>query len=128
MRKLKKIGLLLFSALIFGCDFTVNQQNDSEDITTIEGSKLESGAWYFKSYDLSEYANQTVQIELSCKIKTSSSNKINLKWQINQDPEYPTIAQAYVGSDWEELKGTKEVSIEAGNQLYLSNHQIVFPI
>ena len=127
MRKLKKIGLLLlFSALIFGCDFTVNQPNDSEDITTIEGSKLESNAWYFKSYDLSEYANQTVQIELSCKIKTSSSNKINLKWQINQDPEYPTIAQAYVGSDWVELKGTKEVSIEAGNQLYLSTYQIDF--
>ena len=127
MRKLKKIGLLLlFSALIFGCDFTVNQPNDSEDITTIEGSKLESNAWYFTSYDLSEYASQTVKIELSCKIKTSSSNKINLKWQINQDPEYPTIAQAEVGSDWVELKGTKEVSIEAGNQLYLSNHQIDF--
>ena len=127
MRKLKKIGLLLlFSALIFGCDFTENQQNDSEDITTIEGSKLESNAWYFTSYDLSEYASQTVKIELSCKIKTSSSNKINLKWQINQDPEYPTIAQADVGSDWVELKGTNEVSIEAGNQLYLSNYQIVF--
>ena len=127
MRKLKKIGLLfLFSTLIFGCDFTVNQPNDSEDITTIKGSELESNAWYFTSYDLSEYASQTVKIELSCKIKTSSSNKINLKWQINQDPEYPTIAQAYVGSDWVELKETKEVSIEAGNQLYLSNHQIVF--
>lgn len=127
MRKLKKIGLLLlFSALIFGCDFTENQQNDSEDITTIEGSKLESNAWYFTSYDLSEYASQTVKIELSCKIKTSSSNKINLKWQNNQDPEYPTIARADVGSDWVELKGTNEVSIEAGNQLYLSNYQIVF--
>lgn len=127
MRKLKKIGLLLlFSALIFGCDFTVNQPNDSEDITTIEGSKLESNAWYFTSYDLSEYASQTVKIELSCKIKTSSSNKINLKWQINQDPEYPTIARADVGSDWVELKGTNEVSIEAGNQLYLSNYQIDF--
>lgn len=127
MRKLKKIGLLLlFSALIFGCDFTVNQPNDSEDITTIEGSKLESNAWYFTSYDLSEYANQTVKIELSCKIKTSSSNKINLKWQINQDPAYPIIAQADVGSDWVELKGTNEVSIEAENQLYLSNYQIDF--
>ena len=127
MRKLKKIGLLLlFSALIFGCNFTVNQPNDSEDITTIEGSKLESNAWYFTSYDLSEYASQTVKIELSCKIKTSSSNKINLKWQINQDPEYPTIARADVGSDWVELKGTNEVSIEAGNQLYLSNYQIDF--
>lgn len=127
MRKLKKIGLLLlFSALIFGCNFTVNQPNDSEDITTIKGSELGSGAWYFKSYDLSEYASQTVKIELSCKIKTSSSNKITLKWQINQDPEYPTIAQADVGSDWVELKGTKEVSIEAGNQLYLSNYQIDF--
>lgn len=127
MRKLKKIGLLLlFSALIFGCNFTVNQPNDSEDITTIKGSELGSGAWYFKSYDLSEYANQTVKIELSCKIKTSSSNKINLKWQINQDPEYPTIAQAEVGSDWVELKGTNEVSIEARNQLYLSTYQIVF--
>lgn len=127
MRKLKKIGLLLlFSALIFGCDFTVNQPEndkniekpgessqpessdpiqpedptDSKDITTIKGSELGSGAWYFKSYDLSEYASQTVKIELSCKIKTSSSNKITLKWQINQDPEYPTIAQADVGSDW----------------------------
>lgn len=129
MRKLKKIGLLLlFSALIFGCDFTVNQPNDSEDITTIKGSELGSGAWYFKSYDLSEYASQTVKIELSCKIKTSSSNKINLKWQINQDPAYPIIAQADVGSDWVELKGTNEVSIEAENQLYLSNYQIVFPI
>ena len=127
MRKLKKIGLLLlFSALIFGCDFTVNQPNDSEDITTIKGSELGSGAWYFTSYDLSEYASQTVKIELSCKIKTSSSNKINLKWQINQDPEYPTIAQADVGSEWVELKETKEVSIEAGNQLYLSNYQIDF--
>lgn len=153
MRKLKKIGLLLlFSALIFGCDFTVNQPEndkniekpgessqpessdpiqpedptDSKDITTIKGSELGSGAWYFKSYDLSEYASQTVKIELSCKIKTSSSNKITLKWQINQDPEYPTIAQADVGSDWVELKGTKEVSIEAGNQLYLSNYQIDF--
>lgn len=127
MRKLKKIGLLfLFSTLIFGCDFTVNQPNDSEDITTIKGSELESNAWYFTSYDLSEYASQTVKIELSCKIKTSSSNKINLKWQINQDPEYPTIAQAYVGSDWVELKETKEVSIEAGNQLYLSTYQIDF--
>ena len=127
MRKLKKIGLLLlFSALIFGCDFTVNQPNDSEDITTIKGSELGSGAWYFKSYDLSEYASQTVKIELSCKIKTSSSNKIHLMWQINQAPEYPTIAQADVGSDWVELKGTKEVSIEAGNQLYLSNYQIDF--
>ena len=127
MRKLKKIGLLLlFSALIFGCDFTVNQPNDSEDITTIKGSELGSGAWYFKSYDLSEYASQTVKIELSCKIKTSSSNKINLKWQINQDPAYPIIAQADVGSDWVELKGTNEVSIEAENQLYLSNYQIVF--
>lgn len=77
MRKLKKIGLLfLFSTLLFGCDFTVKQP---DNITTIKGSELESGAWYFKSYDLSEYANQTVQIELSCKIKTSSSNKINLK-------------------------------------------------
>lgn len=153
MRKLKKIGLLLlFSALILGCDFTVNQPEndkniekpgessqpessdpiqpedptDSKDITTIEGSKLESNAWYFTSYDLSEYASQTVKIELSCKIKTSSSNKINLKWQINQDPEYPTIAQENVGSDWVELKGTNEVSIEAGNQLYLSNYQIDF--
>lgn len=124
MRKLKKIGLLfLFSALIFGCDFTVKQP---ENITTIKGSELDSNDWYFTSYDLSEYANQTVQIELSCKIKTSSSNKINLKWQINQYPEYPIIAQANVGSDWVELKGTNEVSIEAGNQLYLSNHQIVF--
>ena len=70
MRKLKKIGLLfLFSTLIFGCDFTVKQP---ENITTIKGSELESNAWYFKSYDLSEYANQTVKIELSCKIKTSS--------------------------------------------------------
>ena len=153
MRKLKKIGLLLlFSALIFGCDFTVNQPEndkniekpgessqpessdpiqpedptDSKDITTINGSELESGAWYFKSYDLSEYASQTVKIELSCKIKTSSSNKINLKWQINQDPEYPTIAQAEVGSDWVELKGTNEVSIAQKDQLYLSTYQIVF--
>ena len=167
MRKLKKIGLLLlFSALIFGCDITINQPEDEqqienptdkdsttentpgdsddktesdnsdepqpdnstepENITTINGSELDNNAWYFKSYDLSEYANQTVQIELSCKIKTSSSNKINLKWQINQDPEYPTIAQAEVGSDWVELKGTNEVSIEAGNQLYLSTYQIVF--
>lgn len=167
MRKLKKIGLLfLFSTLIFGCDITINQPEDeqqienptdndsttentpgdsdnktesdnsdktqpdnsteSENITTINGSELGSGAWYFTSYDLSEYASQTVKIELSCKIKTSSSNKINLKWQINQDPEYPTIAQAEVGSDWVELKGTNEVSIEAGNQLYLSNYQIVF--
>ena len=127
MRKLKIIGLLLlFSALIFGCDFTVNQPNDSEDITTIKGSELGNGAWYFTSYDLSEYASQTVKIELSCKIKTSSSNKINLKWQINQDPEYPTIAQADVGSEWVELKGTKEVSIAKGNQLYLSNYQIDF--
>lgn len=153
MRKLKKIGLLfLFSTLIFGCDTTVNQPEndkniekpgessqpessdpiqpedptDSKDTTTIEGSKLESNAWYFTSYDLSEYASQTVKIELSCKIKTSSSNKINLKWQINQDPEYPIIAQADVGSDWVELKGTNEVSIEAENQLYLSNYQIDF--
>ena len=130
MRKLKKIGLLLlFSALIFGCDFTVNQPEDptdSKDITTIKDSDLESNAWYFTSYDLSEYASQTVKIELSCKIKTSSSNIINLKWQINQDPEYPTIAQADVGSEWVELKGTKEVSIEAENQLYLSTYQIDF--
>lgn len=152
MRKLKKIGLLfLFSALIFGCDTTVNQpendkniekpgessqpessdpiqpedSTDSKDITTINGSKLESNAWYFTSYDLSEYANQTVQIELSCKIKTSSSNKIHLMWQINNS-EYPIVAEADVGSDWVELKGTNEVSIEAGNQLYLSNYKIDF--
>lgn len=123
MRKLKKIGLLfLFSTFIFGCDFTVKQP---ENITTIKGSELESNAWYFKSYDLSEYANQTVQIELSCKIKTSSSNKIHLMWQINNS-EYPIIAQADVGSDWVELKGTKEVSIETENQLYLSTYQIDF--
>lgn len=127
MRKLKKIGLLfLFSTLLFGCDTTVNQQIDSEGIKTIKGSELDSNAWYFTSYDLSEYANQTVKIELSCKIKTSSANKINLKWQIDQYPEYPIIAQADVGSDWVELKGTNEVSIEAGNQLYLSNYQIDF--
>lgn len=167
MRKLKKIGLLfLFSTLIFGCDFTVKQPEDEqqienptdkdsttknphedsvdktesdnsdetqpdnstepENITTIKGSELDSNAWYFKSYDLSEYANQTVKIELSCKIKTSSSNEINLKWQINQDPEYPIIAQADVGSEWVELKGTKEVSIAQNNQLYLSNYQIDF--
>ena len=126
MRKLKKIGLLfLFSTLIFGCNFTVNQPNDSEDITTIEGSKLESNAWYFTSYDLSEYASQTVKIELSCKIKTSSSNKIHLMWQINNS-EYPIVAEANVGSEWVELKGTKEVSIAQKNQLYLSNYQIVF--
>ena len=175
MRKLKKIGLLfLFSTLIFGCDFTVKQpedeqqienptDNDSttenppkdsddktesdnsddktesensdktqpdnstepENITTIKGSELESGAWYFKSYDLSEYANQTVKIELSCKIKTSSSNKIHLMWQINNS-EYPIVAEADVGSEWVELKGTKEVSIAKGNQLYLSNYQIDF--
>lgn len=124
MRKLKKIGLLfLFSTLLFGCDFTVKQP---DNITTINGSKLDSNDWYFKSYDLSEYASKTVKIELSCKIKTSSSNKINLKWQINQDPEYPIIAQADVGSDWVELKGTNEVSIEAENQLYLSTYQIDF--
>lgn len=153
MRKLKKIGLLfLFLTLIFGCDTTVNQPEndkniekpgessqpessdpiqpedptDSKDTTTIEGSELDSNAWYFKSYDLSEYASKTVKIELSCKIKTSSANKINLKWQINQYPEYPIIAQADVGSDWVELKGTNEVSIEAENQLYLSNYQIDF--
>lgn len=153
MRKLKKIGLLfLFSALIFGYDTTVNQPEndkniekpgessqpessdpiqpedptDSKDTTTIKGSELDSNAWYFKSYDLSEYANQTVKIELSCKIKTSSANKINLKWQINQAPEYPTIAKADVGSEWVELKGTKEVSIAQNNQLYLSNYQIDF--
>lgn len=153
MRKLKKIGLLfLFSTLIFGCDTTVNQpendkniekpgessqpessdpiqpedSTDSKDITTINGSELDSNAWYFTSYDLSEYANQTVKIELSCKIKTSSANKINLKWQIDQYPEYPIIAQADVGSDWVELKGTKEVSIAQKNQLYLSTYQIVF--
>lgn len=152
MRKLKKIGLLfLFSTFILGCDTTVNQpendkniekpgessqpessdpiqpedSTDSKDTTTIEGSKLESGAWYFKSYDLSEYANQTVKIELSCKIKTSSSNKIHLMWQINNS-EFPIIAEADVGSDWVELKGTNEVSIEAENQLYLSTYQIDF--
>jgi len=166
MRKLKKIGLLLlFSALIFGCDITINQPEDEqqienptdkdsttentpgdsddktesdnsdepqpdnstepENITTINGSELDNNAWYFKSYDLSEYANQTVQIELSCKIKTSSSNKIHLMWQINNS-EYPIVAEANVGSEWVELKGTKEVSIEAGNQLYLSNYQIDF--
>ena len=152
MRKLKKIGLLfLFSTFIFGCDFTVKQpendkniekpgessqpessdpiqpedSTDSKDITTINGSKLESGAWYFKSYDLSEYANQTVKIELSCKIKTSSSNKIHLMWQINNS-EFPIIAEADVGSDWVELKGTKEVSIAQKNQLYLSTYQIDF--
>ena len=124
MRKLKKIGLLfLFSTLIFGCDFTVKQP---ENITTIKGSELDSNDWYFTSYDLSKYANQTVKIELSCKIKTSSSNKINLKWQINQDPAYPIIAQAAVGSEWVELKGTNEISIEAENQLYLSTYQIDF--
>ena len=150
MRKLKKIGLLfLFSTLIFGCDTTVNQPEndkniekpgessqpessdpiqpedptDSKDTTTIKGSELDSNAWYFTSYDLSEYANQTVKIELSCKIKTSSSNKIHLMWQINNS-EYPIIAEADVGSDWVELKGTNEVSIEAGNQLYLSNYKI----
>lgn len=144
MRKLKKIGLLfLFSTLIFGCDTTVIQpendkniekpgessqpedSSDSKDITTINGSELESGAWYFKSYDLSEYANQTVKIEFSCKIKTSSSNKIHLMWQINNS-EYPIIAEADVGSEWVELKGTKEVSIAQKNQLYLSTYQIDF--
>lgn len=124
MRKLKKIGLLfLFSTLIFGCDFTVKQP---ENFTTIKGSELDSNAWYFKSYDLSEYANQTVKIELSCKIKTSSSNKIHLMWQINNS-EYPIVAQADVGSEWVELKETKEVSIAKGNQLYLSTYQINFP-
>lgn len=103
-----------------------DNSTEPENITTINGSELESGAWYFKSYDLSEYANQTVKIELSCKIKTSSSNKINLKWQINQAPEYPIIAQADVGSEWVELKETKEVSIAKGNQLYLSTYQINF--
>lgn len=153
MRKLKKIGLLfLFSTLLFGCDTTVNQpendkniekpgessqpessdpiqpedSTDSKNTTTINGSELDSNAWYFKSYDLSEYASKTVKIELSCKIKTSSANKINLKWQINQDPAYPIIAQAEVGSEWVELKGTNEVSIEAENQLYLSTYQINF--
>ena len=166
MRKLKKIGLLLlFSTLIFGCDITINQPEDeqqienstdndstkentpedsdgkkesdnsdktqpdnsteSENITTINGSELGSGAWYFTSYDLSEYANQTVQIELSCKIKTSSSNKIHLMWQINNS-EYPIVAEADVGSEWVELKGTKEVSIAQKNQLYLSTYQIDF--
>lgn len=166
MRKLKKIGLLfLFSTLIFGCDITINQpedeqqienptDNDSttektpedsdnktesdnsdktqpdnstepEKITTINGSELDNNTWYFKSYDLSEYANQTVQIELSCKIKTSSSNKIHLMWQINNS-EYPIVADADVGSDWVELKGTKEVSIAQNNQLYLSTYQIDF--
>lgn len=103
-----------------------DNSTESENITTIKGSELDSNAWYFKSYDLSEYANQTVKIELSCKIKTSSSNKIHLMWQINQAPEYPTIAQADVGSEWIELKETKEVSIAKGNQLYLSNYQIDF--
>ncbi len=166
MRKLKKIGLLLlFSALIFGCDITINQPEDeqqienptdndsttentpgdsdnktesdnsdktqpdnsteSENITTINGSELESGTWYFTSYDLSEYASQTVKIELSCKIKTSSSNKIHLMWQINNS-EYPIVAEADVGSEWVELKGTKEVSIAQKNQLYLSTYQIDF--
>lgn len=166
MRKLKKIGLLLlFSALIFGCDITINQpedeqqienptDNDSttentpedsgnktesdnsdktqpdnstepENITTINGSELDNNTWYFKSYDLSEYANQTVKIELSCKIKTSSSNKIHLMWQINNS-EYPIVAEADVGSEWVELKETKEVSIAKGNQLYLATYQIDF--
>lgn len=157
MRKLKKIGLLfLFSTLIFGCDITINQPEDEqqienptdkdsttentpgdsdepqpdnstepENITTINGSELDNNTWYFLSYDLSEYANQTVQIELSCKIKTSSSNKIHLMWQINNS-EYPIVAEADVGSEWVELKETKEVSIAKGNQLYLSTYQIDF--
>ena len=33
MRKLKKIGLLfLFSTLIFGCDITINQPEDEQQI------------------------------------------------------------------------------------------------
>ena len=102
-----------------------DNSTEPENITTIKGSELDSNAWYFKSYDLSEYANQTVQIELSCKIKTSSSNKIHLMWQINNS-EYPIVAQADVGSEWIELKETKEVSIAKGNQLYLSTYQINF--
>ena len=93
----------------------------------IVGSGLEKDANEFIYYDLKDYVGKTIEIDFSCKMKTSSSTGVNLMWQIlDKENDYPIIAMSNVSNNWIELSGSRKFIVEDGFLFYLSTYQLDF--
>ena len=93
----------------------------------IVGSGLEKDANEFIYYDLKDYVGKTIEIDFSCKMKTSSSTGVNLMWQIlDKENDYPIIAMSNVSNNWTELRGSRKFIVEEGFLFYLSTYQLDF--
>ena len=94
----------------------------------IVGSGLEKDANEFIYYDLKDYVGKTIEIDFSCKMKTSSSSNIYLMWQVldSINEQYPIIASSNVNTDWVYVEGFKTVVVQDTEDFffYLSTYQI----
>ena len=110
-------------------NFVIPSGEIQEDgVIVIDGSKLKENANEFIYYDLKDYVGKKIEIDFSCKMKTSSSSNIYLMWQVldSINEQYPIIASSNVNTDWVSVEGSKTVVVQDTEDFffYLSTHKI----
>ena len=110
-------------------NFVIPSGEIQEDgVIVIDGSKLKENANEFIYYDLKDYVGKKIEIDFSCKMKTSSSSNIYLMWQVldSINEQYPIIASSNVNTDWVSVEGSNTVVVQDTEDFffYLSTYQI----
>lgn len=101
--------------------------NSQYNMYTITGSKVTNG-WNFATIDLSQFAGQTVEIDLhvGMHLKNNGWSTKTLRWQVNTD-SYPTIVEKSYGhgeSQWEDVHGKLTVKLDKSSVIYLSTYDL----
>ncbi len=99
--------------------------NSTYKMYTINGSRVNNG-WAFATIDLSEFSNQTVNIEFGAamQVRNNGWSNATLRWQVTTD-SYPTVVEKTYGhgdSQWEWVSGSQTVALGKNNLLYLSTY------
>ncbi len=107
-------------------NFVIPSGEIQEDgVIVIDGSNLKENANEFIYYDLKDYVGKKIEIDFSCKMKTSSSSGVNLMWQILDGANYPIVASnGSVKTEWVSVEGAKDVIVDENYLFYLSTYQI----
>jgi len=118
--------MLLASCMQDEMDLNVTTSASSSAVN-VWGQNLTDSDWAYYTVDLSQYANQTVTIDLSVKmtLNNMSGKEATLYWQIAQDG-YPVVASQYfgTGSHTYTVTGKQEIKLGSSPVLYLSTYGI----
>lgn len=142
MKKLKIVSALaalsMLASVFVGCGGGPDDSGTSapavvKEFTQADSEALTPSGWAYVTYPLSDFADKTVTIKMSCKMKvenpdgvtTKGDNGYKLMWQINGNG-YPVIAEHVFTADetdYVTVEGTKsDLQIANGNVLYLSTN------